>query len=186
MKMRNVFAALIAALSIGAGIYLASVPTLAQQVPSARQNTTQQTNYYRKTVNFSDGYNSGNTSLRIGRLPSNAFITRYTVQVSTAFNGTGANRVYLGAGNFSTTNAATATISAANYVLAAQTDGGIAGTGLSWTSGTVGFANILTSANLGTRLTSGGEVDLWANFAGTSATAGAVTFTIEYIPDNDG
>lgn len=187
MKMRNVFAGLIAALSIGIGVTLAVNPeAFAQQRPSARVNTTQQVHFYRKTINFNDAFAAGNTSIRFGRLPSNASILRYNVDVRTAFVGGGTNRIVLGAGNFANAGPA-ATLSAANYVLAQATDGGITtGVGTTWTAGTVGLATILTGANFGTRLTSAGEVDLWANYTcGTTCTAGQATFTIEYIPDTD-
>lgn len=188
MKMRNVFAALVAALSVGIGAYLATDQNaFAQQRPAARQNTTQQTSYFRHTVNFNDGYVAGNKSIRFGRLPANASILRYYVDVKTAFTvASGTGRIFIGTCNC-IDGGPTNTMTQAQNILISPTDGGVVpgGAGVTWTSGTVGFTTMLTSPNLGVKTTSAGEVDLWATLVGTTPTTGVAEFTIEFTVAND-
>lgn len=186
MKYKRLLGAGIAGLAILLGASLA----FTQVVPNfpARVNQTTQISYYRLVVSGTDqGFLQGNRSQKFGRLSKDTMITRYTVSINTAFNAGTNNNIWIGAINAINGLNVNAPISAANYVLVAPTDGkGAANADQSgWSAGTVGRASIGTAANFGTRLTSGGDVDLWVNYSGTgtTATAGAAIFIIEFVPD---
>jgi hypothetical protein len=132
------------------------------KTPQIRNLNQQQPQYSRLTVNWNDaGITSG---VKFARLPTGAFITSVKYHVTTAFNAATTNPVSIG-----TTQAN------ANEVLAA-----IAGQ-------TTGFTNATSAAGLGATLCATGPVDLWVKYAPTGGgqSAGAVTFIIEYILDND-
>lgn len=147
--------------SLGVGAYALNQPSTATF--SARQNTTQQTNYHRFTINWNDARIS--SGVKFGRLPSNAFITQISCHVTTAFNA-------------GTTNVVTLSPDNTNPTI-------IGPSSLDESSAT--FQNITTAAGLGVAVTSAGEVDLYAKYAqtGSAATAGSVTCVLEYIPNND-
>jgi hypothetical protein len=138
---------------------------------SARVNTTQQTNYYRFTVNFNDP-NIG-TAQAFGRLLQNTYITHVSCYVTTAFNAGTTNQLYIG------TSATTP-----NEIL----NPGQANKSV--TEATIGYYTVSAAAtvpSLGVAVTSGGDVNLYARYrqTGTAATAGQAICAIEYLPNND-
>ena len=141
---------------------------------TARVNQTQQTNYYRFTMNYNDANIS--TGQRFGQLLKNTSITKIACQTTTAFNGT-TNTLQVG----------TATVGAA----AASVNWGVVNatqTGSNMLIGTAGYqeASPTNSTALGTAVTSANDVDLWARYVSTGTpSAGAVTCVIEYVPNND-
>jgi hypothetical protein len=130
---------------------------------SARQNTTQQTNYYRFTLNYNDARIS--TGVKFGRLPNNAFVDAIKCHVTTAFNAGASNAVTVGT-------------TATGVEIFGLTD-------LNELSATV--QNLSSANGLGLTATSAGEVDLYARYTygSTAPSAGAVTCSIPYIPNND-
>lgn len=167
--LRPIGAALLVMLGVGAALAL-NVPSTA--VFSARQNTTQQTNYYRFVVNFNDPRIS--TGVKFGRLPSNAFISKIACEGLAAFNAATTNEFTVGY-----TAADPTEIIGANDYDETSASGGLQV--VAWNAGGT------TGRGLGTRTTSAGEVDLIAKYAqtGTAATTGKVNCVIEYIPNND-
>lgn len=140
----------------------------------ARGGLTQQTYYYRFTLNFNDANIA--TGQRFGQLLKNTSITKIACQTTTAFNGT-TNTLQMG----------TATVGAAatsvNWGLVNATQ-----TGTNMLIGTAGYqeASPTNSTSLGTAVTSPNDVDLWARYVSTGTpTAGAATCVIEYVPNND-
>ena len=141
---------------------------------TARVNSTQQTSYYRITVNFNDAGIS--TGQRFGQLLKNTYISKVGCNTTTAFNGT-TNTLQIG------TSAVQAASSSVNWGVVNATATGvnmlIAQTGLQDVSPT-------NSQTLGVQVTSANDVDLWARYVSTGTpTAGAVTCVIEFIPNND-
>lgn len=130
---------------------------------SARQNTTQQTNYFRFAVNYNDANIS--TGVKFGRLPSNAFVDAIKCHVTTAFNATSTNVLIVG------TSASNGNIIAAGDLNEASAN----------------YQAMATAAGLGVAATSAGEVDLYARYqqTGTVASAGAAVCVITYQPNND-
>ncbi len=157
-KLTRFAAALLFAGLAVASFHVAAV--VAQPVPdfSARQNTTQQTNYFRKLVNF-DSARIAN-GVKFGRLPPNAYITRVSIHVVTALNGSGE---------------LTAGISASAVDLIATGDVTEASAGSIFTPAT----------GAGVKLTSAGEQDLWVKYSGTNPTTGKAYIVVEFVPDND-
>lgn len=130
---------------------------------SARQNTTQQTNYYRFGVNYNDANIS--TGVKFGRLPASAFVTAIKCHLSAAFNA-------------GTTNVLTVGTTTSN--------GNVIATG-DLNEASAQYQDLTTAAGLGIAATSGGEADLYAKYtqSGTAASAGAATCVLEYVPNND-
>lgn len=130
---------------------------------SARLNTTQQTNYYRFTINYNDANIS--TGVKFGRLPANAFVSNIKCQVTTPFNGGSTNVVIVGT-----------TASAGDIIASGDLN-----------EAAIGLQALTTAAGLGLAVTTPGEQDLYARYTltGTAATAGSVTCVLEYVPNND-
>ena len=140
----------------------------------ARVNSTQQTSYYRITVNFNDPNIS--TGQKFGQLLKNTYISKLACNTTTAFNGT-TNTLQLGS---STVGAAATSV---NWGVANATEGGT-----NMLIGTAGYqeASPTNSTTLGVSITSQSDVDLWARYVSTGTpTAGAVSCVIEFIPNND-
>lgn len=129
----------------------------------ARQGTTQQVNYIRKTVNFNDPGVSSPTN-PFARLPLNAFIVGVQVEIVTAFNAATTNVLTIG------------TSTTANEIVAA---GDVDETAVATT-------DVLRAR--GASLTAAAEKNLYAKYTqtGTAATAGKANVVIAYIPNNDG
>lgn len=131
----------------------------------ARNSGEQNTHFFRKRVQFAD-IAALTAGLKIGRLPSKAFITGvefYTT--ATPFNSATTDTISVG------TTAATGTeICAATTVHTAST-----------------YARVASPAGAGLAVTGSGEVDVFLKYAqsGAVATAGDATVVIHYIPDND-
>lgn len=142
----------------------------------ARVGQTQQTNYYRFTLNFNDAVIG--TGQRFGQLLKNTYISKVACHTTTAFNAGTSNALQIG------TSAVQAAASTVNW--------GVVNTNQSGVNMLIQFAGIqeaspTNSTALGTAVTSQNDVDLWARYVqtGTAATAGAVTCVIEYVPNND-
>ena len=133
----------------------------------ARANQTQQTSYYRLTINYNDSNIS--TAQKFGRLLQNTFISNVACHVTTAFNAVTTNYVTLG-----TTSSPSEIM---NPSIATK----------SIAPGTLGYQQITAATSLGVSVTSAADVDLYAMYkqTGTAATAGAVTCILEFIPNND-
>lgn len=132
----------------------------------------QQPVYYRLTINYNDP-NIG-TAQRFGTLPANAYILAIDADVTTAFNAGSTNVVTLGV------------TTSANELVASS------GSNASITAGSTGIYHLTAAAGLGLQVTGnstwiGLTVPLYAKYAqtGTAATAGSVTFVIEYIKNDD-
>lgn len=143
----------------------------------ARIFNTEQTHYFRKTINFNDanilvGY-------KFGALPPGTFITSIKCYVTTVFNAGTLNSLAIG------------TTAAGSDILA----GGVTA-GTNCVTSTAGFQSITAAVGLGmTAATaaasptgSTGGFDLFTKYSptGTAPTAGTVTIIIEYAPNNDG
>lgn len=142
----------------------------------ARQLQVQAINTFRKTVTFSDANIA--TGVKIGALPPGAFITGVKCYVNTAFNATTTNNLLIGSA------------AAGGQFLAS---GVTAGTNC--VAATAGYQSITAAAGLGLSVTGGatptgstGAWDIWVTYTqtGTAATAGSVTYVIDYVPNNDG
>ena len=129
--------------------------------PAARQNSTQQTSYYRVTVNFNDPRIS--TAQMFGKLPKGSYLSSTSCHVITAFNAGTTNVLTIG-----TSTTATEIIGTADINEASAT-----------------YQSVTT--NLGTTVASAADVTLYAKYAqtGPAATTGKATCVIEFIPDND-
>lgn len=138
--------------------------TAIPQVVAARVGTTQQVNYYRKTINFNDALISAPAN-PFGRLPLNAFIVDVQVEIVTAFNAATTNVLTIG----------TTTASANEIVSGVDVD-------------EAGLADTDVSRARGTILTRTSELNLYYKYTqtGTAATAGKANVIVTYIPDNDG
>lgn len=140
----------------------------------ARVGQTQQTNYYRFTLNFNDAGIA--TGQRFGQLLKNTYISKIACHTTTAFNGT-TNALQIG------TSAVQAAASSVNWGVVNATQSGV--------NMLIQFAGIqeaspTNSTALGTAVTSQNDVDLWARYVSTGTpTAGVVKCVIEYVPDND-
>ena len=134
------------------------------KTPQQRNFLSQQKQYYRGQVNFNDA--GIGTGVAFGALPQGAFITAVMAWVTTAFNAATTNVFTLG-----TTKANANEISASGTINPA----------------TLGFVNGTAAAGLGMAVTATGPVTLYVKYAqtGAAATAGALTFLIEYCLNND-
>lgn len=142
----------------------------------ARVGQTQQTNYYRFTLNFNDAGIA--TGQRFGQLLKNTYISKIACHTTTAFNAATTNVLQIG------TATVGATSSGVNWGVVNATQTGV--------NMLIQFAGIqeaspTNSTALGTAVTSDNDHDLWARYVqtGTAATAGAVTCVMEYVPNND-
>lgn len=164
--------------AILASLVVASTAALALTNPPsfpARQYQTQNLTYFRKTVNFNDANISA--GVKFGALPAGAFITGIKCYVTTAFNAATTNNLKIG------------TTQAGSDILA----GGVTA-GTNCVAATTGIQSITAAPGLGLAVTgaatptgSTGGWDLWVQYTqtGTAATAGAVTFIIDYAMNND-
>jgi hypothetical protein len=163
-------------LKIGAALAVAAVTAwsaLALDVDQnrntvARVNTTQQTNYYRFTVNWNDPRIS--TAQKFGRLLQNTFISNVACHVTTAFNAGTTNVLMVGTSATTPVEIISAAISTKSIDESSAT-----------------YQQITQAGSLGVSVTSGADVDLYARYqqTGTAATAGAATCIIEFVPNND-
>lgn len=129
---------------------------------SARDDGSQKTHFIRRRVQLTDvGLASG---VKIGRLPSRAFVKQLSWYKAAAFN------------SGTSDNATIGSTAGGNDILASTT---ITGTG---------FVNHTAAAGLGIAATASGEVDVFFKWAavGTAATTGDLTVVLTYCPDNDG
>jgi hypothetical protein len=137
----------------------------------ARVNTTQQTSYYRITVNFNDA-NIGSTTSppAFGKLFQHTYITSISCHVLTAFNAVSTNVFTMGT-----------TPTSANELIDAATST----KSIDETSAT--YQSITSATSLGEAQTSAGDVTLYAKYTqtGTAATTGKLTCVVEFIPNND-
>lgn len=155
---------------------LGAAPAFAQVQPnfSPRVIPLQVVQTFRKTVNFNDANIS--SGVKFGALPQGAYIISVRCFVTTAFNAATTNSLTIG------------TTATGSDVLAAGTTAGT-----NCVAGTAGEQAITAAAGLGvtpfvgTPTGSNGGFDLYARYTqtGTAATAGKVTFIINYVPDND-
>lgn len=129
---------------------------------SARVHSTQQTSYYRVTVNFNDPNIS--TAQQFGALPAGAFITAVKVEVVTLFNAATTNVLTIG-----TTTTANEIVNAADINEAAT-----------------GVTDV--TRGLGRSLTTGtSDIPLYAKYtqSGTAATTGQAVIVISFVQNND-
>lgn len=138
------------------------------RIVPARQNITQQTSYYRFSVNFNDANIS--TAQKFGRLLQNTFVSNVACHLTTAFNAGTTNVFTVGT-----------SLASANEIINA------AGTNRSIDETSATYQQMTAAAILGVSVTSTADVDLYAKYTqtGTAATAGAITCVIEFIPNND-
>lgn len=128
----------------------------------ARQLSTQQVNYLRKTVNFNDPGIATGVPIR-NWLPKGAQILRTVVTIQTAFNA-------------ATTNVLTVGTNASSYndiVASGDVD-----------ETTLGATTVLTGAKLNA-LSADKQAYIMYTQTGTAATTGKASIVIEYAPDND-
>jgi len=164
----------LAGLIIAAGIAFAvKGPAIALDVDQtrtvpARQFTSQQTSYYRITVNFNDPRIS--TAQKFGRLLRNTFIGGVACHVMTAFNAATTNVFTIGT-----------TLASANEIIDAATST------KSIDESSATYQTITQAGSLGVSVTSAADVDLYVKYTqtGAAATAGKVTCQIAFFPDND-
>jgi hypothetical protein len=156
------------ALTVGASaaVPVAGLGFLALTVPptlSARNSGEQQINFfrYRFTVANVPALTAG---VKIGRLPSRAFITSIALHKSTAFNSVTTDTIQLGS-------------TASGVDILAATD----------IKSAAGYAALTAAAGLGIVVGTTGEQDIYAKYASTggAASAGDVTLVIAFIPDSD-
>jgi hypothetical protein len=143
---------------------LAFTPYDSTKTPVKRFFSTQQTHYYRLTINYNDPQIG--TNQQFGAVAQNAFIDRVMCFVVVAFNAGSTNVLTLG------TLPATA-----NELTGA--------TGV--TPGTIGFYDITAANTRGVAQTSDADHILYAKYAqtGTPATAGQAICVVEFTPNND-
>lgn len=167
--MKRIYAAF-AALAVVAAL-LTMVPqktSLALTAPkgnttvATRLNTTQQTSYYRATINFSDAGIA--TGIQFGTLPQGSSIVDVQVEIVTAFNAVTTNVLTIGT-----------TLASANEIVAAADINELA----------TGVTKVVRG--LGQSLTATADTGLWAKYTqtGTAATTGQAIVTIQFIPNND-
>lgn len=127
-----------------------------------RNSGEQQLHFYRKRFTITD-VPALTAGLKIGRLPSRAFIHSVKLHKTTAFNSATTDTIQIG------------TTAAGVDVLAATT---IQGTG---------YVDLTAAAGLGVVVGLTGEADIFLKYAqtGAVATAGDVTLIIAFLPDND-
>jgi hypothetical protein len=133
-----------------------------------RAPLTQQTSYYRITVNFNDPRIS--TAQIFGKLLQNTYITGLSCHVTTAFNAGTTNVFTMGT-----------SLAAANELIqATQSTKSIDET-------SVTYQPITHISALGVSVTSAADVNLYAKYtqSGGAATAGSLTCILEFIPNND-
>lgn len=158
--VRLLAAALIIAFAVPAAFALSVDQT---RIIPVRFANTQQTHYYRVTVNYNDSNIS--TAQKFGRLPSRAFITKIDCYLTAAFNASSTNVL-----TFGTSTGAVELVAASDI-----------------TEASAQYQNLTSANGLGLAATSAGEVDLYAKYTqtGTAATAGSATCVFQYIPNND-
>ena len=166
--LKSRLAAALALTVFACGVAFALNPP-ANYVFPARQNATQQTNYYRVLVNYNDPWVASPGYATFGTLPLKAFVTNITCEVVTAFNASTTNVLTLGT-----------TTTATNLVDAATSN-------MSITEGTAGVYAMTASTGLGRGLTASAAVPLYVKYTytGDAPTAGVAVCVIEYVPDND-
>lgn len=166
--MKRFYAALAALLTVGALFSIAPPQTsLALVAPkgnttvATRLNTTQQTSYYRATVNFNDGGIA--SAIQFGTLPQGSSIVDVQVEIVTAFNAGTTNVL-----TFGTTTTATEIVNGADVNEAAT-----------------GVTKV--TRGLGQSLTASGDTPLYAKYTqtGTAGTAGQAVVVISFVPNND-
>lgn len=141
---------------------------------SPRVLQTQTTVHFRKTVNFNDA-NIAN-GVKFGAIPQGAYITGVRCYVTTAFNAATTNSLTIG------------TTATGSDILAAGTTAGT-----NCVAGTTGNQNMTSAAGLGLAVAAGsptgsnGGFDLFVRYtqSGTAATAGQVTFLVDYVANDD-
>lgn len=162
--------ALLGLVFVGSAYALTNPPSF-----PARQLSLQAINTFRKTVNFNDA--NITTGVKIGAIPAGAFITGVKCYVNTAFNAGTTNNLLIGSA------------AAGGQFLAS---GVTAGTNC--VAATAGYQSVTAAAGLGLSVTGGatptGSTGAWDVFVtytqtGTAATAGSVTYVIDYVPNND-
>ncbi len=130
---------------------------------TARQLSTQQVHYLRKTVNYND--TGIGTGVKMPNpVPAGAHILHANVRISTGFNSAGTNRLVVGTNSSTYNNIMTSTVAAASTTGGKQS---VIGGALSFTQ----------------------DTDIYIKYTaatGTAATAGVATVTVAYVPDNDG
>lgn len=138
---------------------------MATNVPgnTARDNTPQVTNTFRKTLNFADAGAFAN-GLPVFILPAGALVKASSVDVSAAFNAGTANDVTLGTNPTAYDNILTSAQIAA---------------------GTQGVKRGLAPTVRVDQITAPTMVYLKTNLTGTAATAGQLTIVVEFIPNRD-
>lgn len=166
--MKRIYAALAALLIVGGLLTLAPQrSSLALTAPkgnttvATRSNTTQQTSYYRATVNFNDGGIA--SAIQFGTLPAGSSIVDVQVEIVTVFNAVTTNVLTVG-----TTTTATEIVAAADVNELAT-----------------GVTKV--TRGLGQSLTASADTPLYAKYTqtGTAATTGQAIVTIQFIPNND-
>jgi len=138
------------------------------RVMPARQNVTQQTNYYRLKINFNDPNIS--QPQKFGKFLQNTFISSVSCHVTTAFNAATTNILTIGTNP--TTTGEIVAVGGANKTI-------------NLSSAT--YQSVTAAGSLGLSTTSDADHTLYAAYSqtGTAATAGAATCIIEFVPNND-
>lgn len=149
------------------GTALAITPYDSSRPPQRRELSTQQTHYWRFTVNFNDP--SIGTSQLVAMLGRNAFIVNVMVEVVTAFNAATTNTLTVGT-----------TSTSINELVAS---GDLPGNGTSSLS--TGVTRV--TRGFGRGLTASADTGIYVKYAqtGTAATTGRAIVVIEAVPDND-
>lgn len=162
--------ALLGLVFAGSAFALTSPPSFPGRV-LANQTTV----HFRKTVNFNDANIA--TGVKIGAIPAGAFIVGVKCYVTTAFNAGTTNNLLIGT-----------TATGGQWLASGVT------AGTNCVAATTGIQSITAAAGLGLSVTNGatpsGSTGAWDVFVsytqtGTAATAGAVTYVIEYVAADD-
>lgn len=129
---------------------------------------------FRKTVNFSDANIA--TGVKFAAIPQGAYIVNMRCYVSTVFNATTTNVLTIGTTPTGADILAGGTTANTNCNPASATQqplGAAAGVGLGVTGGAATGST--------------GGFDLFVRYTqtGTAATAGSVTYVIDFVPNND-
>jgi len=166
LKSRFAAAGLAVLLACGVAYALAPQP---QATFPVRVGATQQTNYYRVSVNYNDPWVASPGYSQFGTLPQNAYINSISCEVITAFNAVSTNVLTLGT-----------TTTATNLVDAGTSN-------MSITEGTPGIYQMTASTGLGRGLTASADTPLYVKYTytGTAPSTGKATCVITYMPDND-
>ena len=164
-------AALLGLVFVGSAFALTNPPTF-----PARQLANQTTVHFRKTVNFNDANIA--TGVKIGAIPAGAFIVSVKCYVTTAFNAATTNNLLIGS-----------TATGGQFLASGVT------AGTNCVAATPGFQSITAAAGLGFSVTApantptgtSGAWDVFVSYTqtGTAATAGQVTYVIEYVSSDD-